>query len=76
MGRKNSIFQYADGVDKFLMLVGTLGCIGDGLQSALSMYILSDIINDYGNANSSITKHIVDKVSLRPLLSIKCENSC
>lgn len=64
MGRKNSMFQYADGVDKWLMLLGTLGCIGDGLQSALSMFILSDIINDYGKSNSSITIHVVDKVSL------------
>ncbi|XP_034677879.1 putative multidrug resistance protein [Vitis riparia] len=67
MGRKNSMFQYADGVDKWLMLLGTLGCIGDGLQSALSMFILSDIINDYGKSNSSITKHVVDKYALKLL---------
>ncbi|KAL6314132.1 hypothetical protein AAG906_011872 [Vitis piasezkii] len=67
MGRKNSMFQYADGVDKWLMLLGTLGCIGDGLQSALSMFILSDIINDYGKSNSSITIHVVDKYALKLL---------
>lgn len=75
MGKGKSMFQYADGVDKMLMLLGTIGCIGDGLQSALSMFILSDIINDYGGANNSVTNHIVDKVSPWPFLSVKCVQS-
>lgn len=62
MGMKDSMFRYADGVDKLLMLLGTLGSIGDGLQNPLMMYILSDVINSYGSANGSLTNDNVDKV--------------
>lgn len=60
----NSMFRYADGMDKLLMFFGTLGCLGDGLQTPLMMYILSDVINAYGDKNSHLTKHDVNKVSL------------
>ena len=62
MGMKDSMFRCADGVDKLLMLLGTLGSIGDGLQHPLSMYILSDVINSYGSASGSLTNDDVDKV--------------
>lgn len=58
----NSMFRYADGVDKLLMFFGTLGSLGDGLQNPLMMYVLSDVINAYGDKNSILTKHIVNKV--------------
>ena len=60
---KGSIFRYADGLDMLLMLLGTLGSIGDGLQTPLTMFILSDVINDYGGG-SNLTNNVVDKVSL------------
>lgn len=63
MVAKDSIFRYADGVDMLLMLLGTLGSIGDGLQTPLTMFILSDVINDYGVKDNSLTNDIVDKVS-------------
>ncbi|KAE9592964.1 putative xenobiotic-transporting ATPase [Lupinus albus] len=64
----NSMFRYADGMDKLLMLFGTLGSIGDGLQNPLMMYILSDVINAYGDKNSILTMHDVNKYALRLLL--------
>lgn len=62
MGKKCGVFRYADGIDKLLMLVGTLGSIGDGLMSPLNMFILSGIIDDYATANHTITNDVVDKV--------------
>lgn len=59
---KDGIFRYAEGYDKFLMFCGTLGSIGDGLQIPLMMYVLSDVINDFGNPNAKLTNSIVDKV--------------
>ncbi|KAL5538666.1 hypothetical protein UlMin_044328 [Ulmus minor] len=59
------MFRYADGVDKLLMLFGTLGSIGDGLQNPLMMFILSDVISAYGKANGSLTNDDVDKFALR-----------
>ncbi|XP_019451695.1 PREDICTED: putative multidrug resistance protein [Lupinus angustifolius] len=64
----NSMFRYADGIDKLLMLFGTLGSLGDGLQNPLMMYILSDVINAYGDKNSILTMHDVNKYALRLLL--------
>ncbi|KAG6385547.1 hypothetical protein SASPL_154383 [Salvia splendens] len=48
MAKSNGIFRYADRSDKLLMFFGTLGSIGDGLQVPLTMYVLSDVINQYG----------------------------
>ncbi|KAL1565234.1 ABC-type xenobiotic transporter [Salvia divinorum] len=67
MGKKGGVFRYADGVDKLLMLVGTLGSIGDGLMSPLNMFILSGVIDNYATANHTITNDVVDKYSLKLL---------
>ncbi|KAG8658133.1 ABC transporter B family member 15 [Manihot esculenta] len=67
MGDKGSMFRYADGTDKLLMLFGALGSIGDGLQYALTMYVLSHVINEYGSPNSSLSNDTVDKYSLKLL---------
>ena len=64
MGKKDGILRYADQVDKLLMLLGTLGSMGDGLQIPLMMFVLSDVINDYGNLNSNVPKSSVDKVKI------------
>ncbi|KAI3497014.1 hypothetical protein L1887_39394 [Cichorium endivia] len=64
---KDGIFRYAEGYDKFLMFCGTLGSIGDGLQVPLMMYVLSDVINNFGNPNATISNSVVDKYSLRLL---------
>nr|XP_043620752.1 putative multidrug resistance protein [Erigeron canadensis] len=63
--KKDGIFRYANGFDKFLMFWGTIGSIGDGLQVPLTMFVLSGIINDYGNPNTPVTLSIVNKYSLR-----------
>ncbi|KAI6687429.1 hypothetical protein NL676_024257 [Syzygium grande] len=67
MGSKDSMFRYADGFDKLLMLLGTLGSIGDGMQYPLTMYVLSTVINQFGKAGASVTDKMVDKYALRLL---------
>lgn len=64
MGRKGGLFRYADGTDKLLMLIGTLGSIGDGLMSPLNMYILSGVIDEFATANHLIPNEVVDKVRI------------
>lgn len=56
------MFRYADRMDKFLMLFGTLGSIGDGMQYPLTMFLISKVINEYGKSNSSVSLDTVDKV--------------
>lgn len=66
MGKKGGLFKYADGVDKLLMVFGTLGSIGDGLMTPLTMLVLSRVINEYGGGEATLTfsNAIVDKVNL------------
>lgn len=62
MGKIGGVFRHADGIDKLLMLIGTLGSIGDGLMSPLNMFILSGVIEEYATSNHKITNDVVDKV--------------
>ncbi|CAN1224209.1 Putative multidrug resistance protein [Linum grandiflorum] len=61
------MFRFADGTDKLLMFFGTLGCIGDGMQYALTMFVLSTVINEYGDPNATLSYATVNKYSLRLL---------
>ncbi|PPR92569.1 hypothetical protein GOBAR_AA28102 [Gossypium barbadense] len=63
------LFRYADGIDKVLLVLGTLGSIGDGMMSPVNMYILSGALNDYGSSHQSFSNQIVDKYALRLLYS-------
>lgn len=62
MGRNGGLFRHADSIDKLLMLIGTLGSIGDGLMSPLNMFVLSGVIDEYATSNHAITNDVVDKV--------------
>ena len=66
---KDGIFRYADSWDMWLMLFGTLGSIGDGLQNPLMMFILSDVINDYGSGKE-LTNEVVNIFSCNLILTI------
>lgn len=57
------IFRFADGFDKWLVVVGSIGGIGDGLMTPLTFGIMSGIINSYGGADASFSHDTVDKVS-------------
>lgn len=61
--KKTGLFRYADGVDKLLLLLGSLGSIGDGLTTPLTMVVLSGMINQYSVSDpDSFSNHVVDKV--------------
>ncbi|KAH9772915.1 ABC transporter B family member 15 [Citrus sinensis] len=62
MGTKGGLFRYADGKDKLLLLFGTVGSIGDGMMTPLTMYILSMVINELGTSDISISIEAVDKL--------------
>ncbi|KAG4975375.1 hypothetical protein JHK87_032196 [Glycine soja] len=54
MGSKGGFFRYADGFDKLLLLFGTLGCIGGGLQTPMTMLALGSLINDYAGGSYAL----------------------
>lgn len=77
MGKSNGIFRYADRSDKLLMFLGTLGSIGDGLQVPLMMYVLSDVINQYGlvsKESDAISMASVNKVT-QPMMTMMMNQS-
>ncbi|KAG8365999.1 hypothetical protein BUALT_Bualt17G0030400 [Buddleja alternifolia] len=67
MGSQGGLFRCADRIDKLLMLLGTLGSIGDGLMTPLNMYVLSGVIDEYATSNQSISNKVVDKYAMRLL---------
>ncbi|PIA62325.1 hypothetical protein AQUCO_00200369v1 [Aquilegia coerulea] len=43
-----SIFMHADGIDKFLMVLGVLGSMGDGFNTPVMLFLTSRIMNNLG----------------------------
>ncbi|KAM4120497.1 hypothetical protein ACJW30_03G136900 [Castanea mollissima] len=65
MKSKIGLFSYSDALDKLLMLFGTLGSIGDGSMTPLTMFILSGLKNDFSGAGFDIPNEVVDKYALK-----------
>lgn len=47
-----SIFMHADGHDWFLMVLGTIGAIGEGLSTPLVLYLSCRMMNNIGTSSS------------------------
>lgn len=61
------IFRFADWIDIVLMVLGTVGAIGDGMSTNVSLVFASKIMNNLGygqhNIHSPTFKYEIDKVS-------------
>ena len=75
-GSIRSIFMHADGMDMWLMALGFLGAVFDGLSDRLVLLFTSHMINSIGSASkldNDVLKHNLDKVYISlsfPLLSL------
>ncbi|XP_038890487.1 LOW QUALITY PROTEIN: ABC transporter B family member 15-like [Benincasa hispida] len=70
-----SIFMHADAVDKFLMTLGFIGAIGDGLTTPLVLIVSSRLMNNIGQTSSiSITDSFVANIDKNAvaLLYVAC----
>ena len=66
-GSFRSIFMHADNIDKLLMTLGFLGSVGDGVLMPMMLLVTSELMNNIGDAASSVTKdfrHSINKVGL------------
>ncbi|KAK3037392.1 hypothetical protein RJ639_030154 [Escallonia herrerae] len=54
------LFAFADRLDVVLMIVGTLGAIGNGLTQPIMTVIFGQLINSFGTSNDS---EVVDEIS-------------
>lgn len=60
------LFAFADRTDIMLMIIGTIGAIGNGLCMPLMTTILGDLIDSFGqNQNNDRVVHVVSRVALR-----------
>ncbi|XP_048138832.1 ABC transporter B family member 4-like isoform X2 [Rhodamnia argentea] len=62
----HKLFLFADFTDMVLMLVGTIGAVGNGLGLPLMTVLFGQLIDSFGtNQNSRNLVHLVSKVSLK-----------
>lgn len=59
----HKLFAFADSIDYMLMIVGTIGAIGNGICMPLMTILLGDLINSFGqNQNNDDVVKVVSKV--------------
>ncbi|XP_011079478.1 ABC transporter B family member 4 [Sesamum indicum] len=59
------LFIFSDWWDKFLMLLGTLGAIGNGLNSPLMALLFGELADAFGTSQNDKVLPVVCKVSLK-----------
>lgn len=60
------LFSFADSVDVGLMIVGTIGAVGNGLCMPFMTVLFGELINSFGqNQNNKDVIHVVSKVNQR-----------
>jgi len=68
-GSIRSIFMHADGEDWFLMVLGTIGAIGEGFNAPLILYICSQMINNIGSSSTMDGDTFIHNINKVPPLS-------
>uniref|UniRef100_A0A453FAA1 ABC transmembrane type-1 domain-containing protein n=1 Tax=Aegilops tauschii subsp. strangulata TaxID=200361 RepID=A0A453FAA1_AEGTS len=56
------MFRYADRLDMLLMVVGSLGAVGNGVSEPLISVLFGDVINSFGESTTSTVLRAVTKV--------------
>eukprot|EP00258_Populus_trichocarpa_P025344 XP_024441363.1 ABC transporter B family member 11 isoform X2 [Populus trichocarpa] len=60
------LFSFADSTDTVLMIIGSIGAVGNGISLPLMSILLGDVINSFGqNQHNENVVHLVSKVSLK-----------
>lgn len=58
------LFSFADFTDIMLMIIGSIGAVGNGISLPLMTIFLGDMINAFGeNQNNKDVLHVVSKVN-------------
>ena len=60
----HKLFSLADRLDVFLMIVGTIGAIANGLSQPLMTLIFGQLINSFGSSDQSNVVKQVSKVRM------------
>lgn len=69
------LFAFADSIDVFLMICGSIGAIGNGVCLPLMTLLFGDLIDSFGqNQNNKDIVDVVSKVTHCSCLKSKLEN--
>lgn len=61
----HKLFAFADSTDILLMIIGTIGAIGNGICMPLMTVLFGDLINSFGqNQNNNDVVDVVSKVRI------------
>jgi hypothetical protein len=75
----HGMFMFADPIDVILMILGTIGAIGDGCSTNCLLIFASEVMNFLGNANASGNNaHFmkeVEKVSAKGIFETRSSTS-
>ncbi|KAL2335593.1 hypothetical protein Fmac_016806 [Flemingia macrophylla] len=69
-GSFRSIFKHADGQDWFLMILGLVGAIGDGIGTPLVLFVTSKIMNNIGDFSSNAGSSVIHSVNKNALVLV------
>ncbi|CAN4082126.1 unnamed protein product [Withania somnifera] len=58
------LFAFADRLDITLMIIGTIGAIGNGLTQPLMTLIFGQLVNSFGSSHPDEVVHKISKVSI------------
>ena len=60
----HKLFSFADSTDAVLMIIGSIGAVGNGVCYPLMSILLGDVINTFGqNQNNKNVVHLVSEVN-------------
>lgn len=62
-GSFRSLFMHADGADMFLMAVGLIGAVCDGIGMPAMLFFTSKIMNSIGGSSSVSADVYTDKIN-------------
>lgn len=56
-------FTFADGFDIFMMIIGTIGAIGNGLTQPIMTLLFVPMFNSFGSTDRINVVHVVSEVA-------------
>ncbi|KAK2998672.1 hypothetical protein RJ639_022796 [Escallonia herrerae] len=58
-----SIFRHADGTDLFLMTLGFIGAVGDGVAMPVILIMASKLVNNLGGSSISLAQNFTNNIN-------------
>lgn len=65
------LFAFADSLDKMLMIIGSIGAVGNGISMPLMTILFGELVDSFGQNQTDNVVSVVSKVThLYPFLTV------